>query len=142
MPPGILPGYELAGQHAMTLEQVVASRVNPEEVRVELLKDRFVDAFEEEWRGLHDVGFAAYRFEDTAGALAFHHFGNRFACQFANEAFRGPRGSIGLQVRYDSGRIGEQVSWVSSGTRIVVISFHDEAPTDHSVIEALVAQVP
>ena len=142
MPARVLPGYAISWDGPMTFEQVVASRVNPDEVRVELTKDRYVDGYEQEWEGSLDVGFAAYRFVTTEGAQAFHAFGNRFACQFANEAFRGPRGSIGLQVRYASGQIGEQVSWVSANTRVVVISFHDEAPTDHSVIEALIAQVP
>jgi len=142
MPSRVVPGYTITWEGPLTLEIVVASRVNPEEVRVELTRDGFVDGYEQEWEGILDVGFAVYRFATPDGARAFNAFGNTFACQFANEAFRGPRGSIGLQVRYASGRIGEQISWVSGDTRIVVISFHDAVPPDHSAIEGLVAQVP
>jgi len=142
MPSRLVPGYTITWEGPLTLEIVVASRVNPEDVRVELTRDGFVDGYEQEWEGIVDVGFAAYRFATPEGARAFNAFGNSFACQFANEAFRGPRGSIGLQVRYASGRIGEQISWVSGDTRIVVISFQDAAPPDHSAIEGLVAQVP
>jgi len=142
MPSRVAPGYVVTWESPLTLDLVVASRVNPEEVRIELTRDGFADGYEQEWEGTLDVGFSAYRFSATEGAQGFNAFGNRFACQFANEAFRGPRGSIGLQVRYASGRIGEQISWVSGDTRVVVISFHDQAPPDHSAIEALVALVP
>ena len=142
MPSRVVPGYTITWEGPLTLEIVVASRVNPEDVRVELTRDGFVDGYEQEWEGIVDVGFAAYRFATPDGARAFNAFGNTFACQFANEAFRGPRGSIGLQVRYASGRIGEQISWVSGDTRIVVISFQDAVPPDHSAIDGLVAQVP
>jgi len=143
MPTRVLPGYKVTWDRGLSLEMVVASRVNPQESRVELLRDQFVDGHKQEWEGATDgVGFTAQRFATGAGAQAFHAFANRFACQFANETFPGPRGSIGLQIRYRDGDIGEQVSWVSGATRILVSFIQDDAPPDHSKIEALAALVP
>jgi hypothetical protein len=143
MPTRVLPGYVVTSDGGLSLEMVVAGRVNPVESRVELLRDQFVDGYSQDWEGATDgVGFTAQRFATGAGAQDFHAFANRFACQFANETFAGPRGSIGLQIRYRGGDIGEQVSWVSGTTRILVSFIQDDAPPDHSKIEALAALVP
>ena len=143
MPARVQPGYEVTSDGGLSLEMVVAGRVNPEESRVELMRDLFVDGYMQEWEGATDgVGFTAQRFATGAGAKDFHAFANRFACQFANETFPGPHGSIGLQIRYRGGDIGEQVSWVSGTTRILVSLIQDDAPPDHAKIEALAALVP
>jgi hypothetical protein len=143
MPARVLPGYEVTLDRGLTLEMVAASRVNPEESRVELVRDKFIDGHEQDWEGATDgVGFTAQRFATVEGAEDFHAFANRFACQFANETFPGPRGSIGLQIRYRGGDVGEQVSWVSGTTRILVGFIQDDAPPDHSKILALAALVP
>lgn len=143
MPARLLPGFQVTLDRALSLEMVVASRVNPEESRVELMRDQFLEGHEQEWQSANDgVGFTAQRFATVDGAQEFHAFANRFACQFANETFRGPRGSIGLQIRYEGGDIGEQVSWVSGTTRILVGFTQGTAPSDHSKIEGFAALVP
>jgi hypothetical protein len=143
MPLQVAPGFEVTLNRPTTLEIVVAGRVNPEESRIELIDDGFVDGYQQSWVGLtHHASFTAQRFATMEGALGFQAFANRYACQFANEAFRGPRGSIGLQIRYASGQpIGEQVSWVSGTTRVLVSVDHPAAPPDHERIESVVALV-
>lgn len=139
MPEVATPPYELTLDGAITFESLVASRRNPEESRIELVKDGFVDGYERAYTGPRDhIEYGAQRVRTAEGALAFHAFANRYACQFANEAFRGLRGSVGLQIRFASGRpIGEQVSWVSGTTRIVVFVDFDEPPPDHFRVEVL-----
>lgn len=144
MPPPELPGYRLTLDRPTTLEVVAQGRKNPEESRKELVRDGFVLGYERSWDGPNDhLEFGAQGFLTTEGALAFHAFANRYACQFANEAFRGPRGAIGLQIRFATGKpIGEQVSWVSSTTRILVFVDHLAPPADHSRVESLVGLIP
>lgn len=144
MPTRVAAGYQITLDQPTTLEMVVASRRNPGESRIELLEDRFLDGYEQSWRSSTDhVEFGAQRFATVEGALAFHAFANRYACQFANEAFRGPRGSVGLQIRFASGPpIGEQVSWVSGTTRILVFVDHPAPPPNHARVESLVELVP
>ncbi|HEX5148676.1 MAG TPA: hypothetical protein VFW02_06310 [Candidatus Limnocylindrales bacterium] len=144
MPTRVVAGYQITLDGPTTLEMVVASRRNPDESRIELLEDRFVDGYEQSWRSSSDhVEFGAQRFATVEGALAFHAFANRYACQFANEAFRGPRGSVGLQIRFASDPpIGEQVSWVSGTTRVIVFVDHPAPPPDHARVESLVELIP
>jgi hypothetical protein len=132
-------GYAFADGGPMTLDDVVQTRRNPDESREELEHDGFVSGFDQRWVGPSDhVEFAAQRFATTEGALAFHAFANRYACQFVNVAFRGPHGSIGLQIRFASGRpIGEQLTWVSNTTRILVFVDFDAPPPDHARVESL-----
>jgi hypothetical protein len=144
MPTRVVAEYQITLDRPTTLEIVVASRRNPEESRIELVQDGFVDGYEQSWQSSSDhVEFGAQRFATVEGALAFHAFANRYACQFANEAFRGPRGSVGLQIRFASGPpIGEQVSWVSGSTRILVFVDHQAPPPDHARVESLVELIP
>lgn len=139
MPEIATPPYELTLDRPMTFEILVASRQNPEESRIELVNDGFVDGYERSYTGPSDhIEYGAQRFQTAEGALAFQSFANRYACQFANEAFRGLRGSVGLQIRFASGKpIGEQVSWVSGTTRLVVFVDFDEPPPDHFRVEVL-----
>ncbi len=139
MPSVATPPYNLTLDRPTTLDIVVESRRNPEESRVELIRDGFVDGYERSYAGPRDhLEYGAQRFSSPDGALAFQAFANRYACQFANEVFRGLRGSIGLQIRFASGKpIGEQVSWVSGATRIVVFVDFDEPPPDHFRVEVL-----
>lgn len=143
MPRHAPAGFEVTLNRPTTLEMVVAGRVNPEESRIELIDDEFVDGHEQYWEGpSYNISFTAQRFASTEGALAFQAFANEFACQFANETFRGPRGSIGLQIRYaDGAPIGEQVSWVSGTTRVLVAVRHPAPPPDHERIESAAALV-
>lgn len=143
MPTRVAEGYQLTLDRGTSLEIVALSRVNPEESRIELARDGFRDGHEREWDSSIDhVSFDAQRFFTVEGALAFQAYANRYACQFANEAFRGPRGSIGLQIRFESGRIGEQVSWVSGTTRVIVFVTFDVPPPDHARVESLVELIP
>jgi hypothetical protein len=139
MPDVATPPYELTLDRAITLKTLVASRRNPDESRIELVKDGFVDGYERSYASPKDhIEYGAQRFRTADGALAFHAFANRYACQFANETFRGLRGSIGLQIRFASGKpIGEQVSWVSGTTRLLVFVDFDEPPPDHFRVEVL-----
>ena len=141
--PTRVAGYQLTLDRDTSLEIVALSRVNPEESRIELARDGFRDGHEQEWDSSIDfVSFDAQRFFTVEGALAWQAYANRYACQFANEAFRSPRGSIGLQIRYESGGFGEQVSWVSRTTRIIVFVTHDVPPPDHSRVESLLELIP
>lgn len=144
MPTRLAAGYRLTLDRPTSLEVVVAGRRNPEESRIELVRDRFVDGYEQSWDSSVDhVEFGAQRFATVDGALAFQAFAIRYACQFANEAFRGPRGSVGLQIRFAEGPpIGEQVSWVSGATRLIVFVDHPAPPPDHARLESLVALIP
>ncbi|MDO8484325.1 MAG: hypothetical protein Q7S35_05210 [Candidatus Limnocylindrales bacterium] len=144
MPPPELPGYRLTLDGPTTLEEVAQGRKNPEESRKELARDGLVTGYERSWDGPNDhLEFAAQGFATSEGALEFHAFANRYACQFANEVFPGPRGAIGLQIRFASGKpIGEQLSWVSGKTRILVFVDHDLPPADHSRVESLVGLIP
>jgi hypothetical protein len=143
MPEVATPPYELTLDRQITLEILVASRRNPEESRIELVRDGFVDGHERSYVSSRDhIEYGAQRFQTAEGALDFHAFANRYACQFANETFRGLRGSIGLQIRFASGKpIGEQVSWVSGTTRLLVLVDFDEPPTDHFRVEVLTRSV-
>ena len=143
MPRRVAPEFDVTENRPTDLETVVAGRVNPGESRIELVKDGFVDGYEQFWDGpTYNISFTAQRFASTEGARAFQAFANRFACRFANEAFRGPRGSIGLQIRYAAGQpIGEQVSWVSGTTRVLVSVRHPAPPPDHERIESAAALV-
>jgi hypothetical protein len=143
MPDRDVPGYQLSDARRSTLDEVAAGRKNPEDSRRELTRDGFVAAFDQRWDGPTDhLEFGAQRFSTTQGALDFQAFATRYACQFANEAFRGPRGSVGLQIRFASGRpIGEQLTWVSGTTRILVFVDFDAPPRDHSRVESLVELV-
>ena len=143
MPRQMPAGFEVTENRPTTLETVVAGRVNPEASRIELLEDGFVDGYEQFWDGpTYNISFTAQRFASTEGALAFQAFANQFACQFANETFVGPRRSIGLQIRYGEGPpIGEQVSWVSGTTRVLVAVRHPAPPPDHQRIESATALV-
>jgi hypothetical protein len=142
--PAVVTGYRLTLDRPTSLEIVVASRRNPDESRIELVRDGFVDGFERSWESPTDhVEFGAQRFATVDGAIAFQAFGNRYACQFANEAFRGPRGSVGLHIRFAKGPpIGEQVSWVSGATQLIVFVDHPEPPPDHTRVESLVELIP
>lgn len=144
MPRRVAAGYQLGLDRPTSLEIVVAGRRNPEESRIELVRDGFRDGYEQDWDSSADhVEFGAQRFATVDGAVAFQAFANRYACQFANEAFRGPRGSVGLQIRFAKGPpIGEQVSWVSGATRLIVFVSHSGPPSDHSRVESLVELVP
>jgi hypothetical protein len=142
MPSGV-GGYVLRVDEARTLENEARSRVNPDESRIELVGDGFVRGHHQAWsREGTTIEFGAQEFATVEGALAFHAFANRYACQFANETFHGPSGSIGLQIRYRSGRpIGEQLSWVSGSTRILVFVDHATPPVDHGQVVRLVELV-
>lgn len=144
MPPPELPGYRLTQDGPTTLEEVARGRKNPDESRKELTRDGFVMGYDRSWDGPNDhLEFGAQGFATSEGALAFHAFANRYACQFANEVFPGPRGAIGLQIRFASGKpIGEQLSWVSGTTRILVFVDHVAPPADHSRVESLVGLIP
>ncbi|MBI3745887.1 MAG: hypothetical protein HY264_05070 [Chloroflexi bacterium] len=139
MPPSV-PGYVRSDGRATTLGTVAASRKNPDASRSELRRDGFVAGYEERWDGAGDhLEFDAQQFATAGGASAFQAFAVRYACQFANEAFPGPDGSVGLQIRFATGNpIGEQVSWVSGTTRIIVFADFRGPPTDHGRILALV----
>lgn len=138
--PSAVAGYVLRVDEARNLEDVAQSRVNPDESRIELVGDGFVRGYHQAWsREETKLEFSAQEFATVEGALAFHAFANRYACQFANETFHGPLGSIGLQIRYSSGRpIGEQLSWVSGSTRILVFVDHATPPVDHGRVVWLV----
>lgn len=144
MPSPELRGYRLTLDGPTTLEVVALERKNPEESRKELVRDGFVHGYERSWDSPTDhLEFGAQGFRTSEGALGFHAFANRYACQFANEVFRGPRGAIGLQIRFATGKpIGEQLSWVSGTTRIIVFVDHDAPPADHSRVESLVGLIP
>lgn len=80
-----------------------------------------------------------FEFEDQAGAVRFQHAVNRYACRFANEAFEGPMGGIGLQVRRSNGDpIEEQVSWVVGSRRHLVSVRAMAPPEDHARVIGLV----
>lgn len=143
MPP-VLPGYQLSLDGPTTLELEAQGRKNPDASRIELARDGFVRGYQQTWnRPDSHLEFGAQEFKTSEGALEFHAFANRYACQFANQVFRGPRGAMGLQIRFASGRpIGEQLTWVSGRTRILVFVDHDAPPADHSRVESLAGLVP
>jgi len=102
MPTRVVAGYQITLDRPTTLAIIVASRRNPEESRIELVQDGFVDGYEQSWESSSDhVEFGAQRFAT-----------------------------------------GEQVSWVSGTTRILVFVDHPAPPPDHARVESLVELIP
>ncbi len=128
------PGARLVSDLVLTLEQEAATRFDPDSYQ-QLVDAGFVLASHRVWLTPQGEQIEASEaiFEHADGALRFHQQVNRYACQFSNEAFAGPDGSVGLQVRHSTGPhpIVEQVSWVFGARRYVVSVGTVEAPPDH-----------
>ena len=63
-------------------------------------------------------------------------------CRYSNEVFTGPvPGSLGFQVRWRSGDIGEQLSFVRGDMRYTVAVVAPVAPADHSIVDRLALEV-
>ena len=141
--PSAVPGLQLVDSRWTTLESVAAGRKNPDASRRELGRDGFVGGFESAWEGRgNHVEFEAQQFATRDGAVAFQAFAMRYACMFANVAFLSSQGAVGLQIRFATGRpIGEQLSWVSGTTRLVVFAGFDAPPPNHGLVEQLAVLV-
>lgn len=122
-------GAEILSDEAMDLDTAADSRHDPD-TREDLVNAGFVGAHGRIWRATDGRQLTAdvFEFRDASGALRYQATVNRYACQFANEAFDGPQGGVGLQVRYSRGDpIVEQTSFVV-GTRRFVVSVSALAP--------------
>jgi hypothetical protein len=63
-------------------------------------------------------------------------------CRYSNEVFTGSvAGSIGFQIRWRSGDIGEQLTFVRGALRYTVSVVGPDAPADHSLVDRLAAEV-
>lgn len=139
------PRGEAVTVHEIDLGHAAAERRNPLESLAELLQDGFVREAAIDWTGRDGLpgGAFAQTFRSAAGALAFDSFATRYACQFSNVAFVGPRGGIGLQIRYAAPPpISEQVSWIRGTTRVVVGVSFVAVPPDHAALAAAVSIAP
>jgi hypothetical protein len=128
------PGARLVSDLAQTLDQEASTRFDPDSFQ-QLVDAGFQIAYHRVWLTPHGEQIEASEaiFEHADGALRFHQQVNRYACQFSNEAFAGPEGSVGLQVRHTTGPhpIVEQVSWVFGARRYVVSVGTMAPPPDH-----------
>jgi hypothetical protein len=127
-------GAPLVGDEGMTLEQYSSTRADPE-THQQLVDDGFLVGWSRTWRTVDgdQIETGVSQFKDAEGALRYHRHVNQYACQFSNEAFVGPGGGIGLQMRYASGPhpIVEQVSWVLGARRYVISVGTAGAPPNH-----------
>lgn len=83
----------------------------------------------------------SFEFATHEGAVAYQRRVTSHACTYANEAFEGPNGGIGLQVRYSTGDpIVEQVSWVDGNRRYLVGVTHLEPPATHERVLRILAR--
>lgn len=63
-------------------------------------------------------------------------------CRYSNEVWGGSvSGSLGFQIRYRSGNITEQLTFVRGAYRYTVAVNGPDAPSDHSLVERLAREV-
>lgn len=130
------PGAVLAVEQSLDLESAAASRHDPD-ARTHLLKSSFEAGVIRRWVAADGrlIDADIFEFADSTGAQRYQEAVNRYACQFANVAYRGPRQGIGMQVRRATGDpIEEQISWVSGSRRYRVSVRHVDLPPDHTRI--------
>lgn len=129
-------GAELAFDEPADLAAAADSRHDPDTLD-QLEGAGFVRAHLRGWVATdgRTVQADAFEFADHQGAVDYQRTVTAHACRYANDAFDGPNGGIGLQVRYGTGDpIVEQVSWVDGNRRYVVAVTHLEPPASHDRI--------
>jgi hypothetical protein len=63
-------------------------------------------------------------------------------CSYSNVVFVGTvPGSIGFQIRYRSGDIGDQLTFVRRAFRFMVSVLGPDVPPDHSMVDRLAEEV-
>jgi hypothetical protein len=136
-------GATLVVDQPMDVRAAAESRHDPDTLD-QLTRAGFVAAYGRIWLAAdgQQIEESVFEFTDAAGAMGYHGTVNRYACQFANEAFGGPVGGIGLQVRYSTGHhpIVEQISWVTGSRRYVVSVSALEAPPNHERVLQIAAR--
>lgn len=138
------PGSLTIRDQLVDLQAAAESRHDPD-TYAQLVDAGFIVGHMRAWMALDGRQLSAdvFEFREAAGALSYQRAVNRHACQFSNEAFGGPSGGVGLQVRYSNPEypIVEQYSWVSGTRRFVVSVDALEAPADHERVLRLATQV-
>jgi len=130
------PGAVLAFDEPADLAAAADSRHDPDTLD-QLEAAGFVRGHLRGWSAVDGRIIQADAFEFTSheGAVDYQRIVTSHACTYANEAFEGTNGGIGLQVRYSTGDpIVEQVSWVDGNRRYVVAVSHLEPPATHDRI--------
>jgi hypothetical protein len=135
------PGAELAFDEPADLAAAADSRHDSETLG-QLESAGFVRGHLRGWLTTdgRTVQADAFEFATNQGALDYQRKVTSHACTYANEAFEGPNGGIGLQVRYSTGDpIVEQVSWVDGTRRYLVGVTHLEPPSTHDRVLRILA---
>lgn len=136
------PGAKLAFDEPADLAAAADSRHDPDTLE-QLEAAGFVRGHLRGWFATDGRLLQADSFEFATheGAADYQRTVTNHACTYANEAFEGPNGGIGLQVRYSTGDpIVEQVSWVDGNRRYLVGVTHLEAPATHDRILRVLAR--
>lgn len=94
------------------------------------------------YQGL-DLSVKAEEFASHRQAVAYSRWlALNVNCHYSNEVFTGPvPGSLGFQIRWRSGDIGEQLSFVRGDLRYTVAVVGPERPADHSLVDRLAEEV-
>jgi hypothetical protein len=110
----------------------------------ELDRQGFVIGFSQHmsFRGL-DLGVKTERFGSHRGAVTYTTWlALDVNCRYSNEVFTGRvPGSLGFQIRYRSGNITEQLTFVRGSNRYTVSVNGPDAPADHALVNRLAEEI-